>query len=560
MLVSSLHAQILTVPNGGTGTGTLAAHGPLIGNGTGPVTVGARGTAGQCFISGGLSADPSFQACPAGGGGMVYPAAGISNSTGSAWGTSYGSGNQIPANFISLLNQNTTGNAATATALATAPTKCPAGQYTLGIDVSGNAQGCTLAGGSMVYPAGTGIPQVTGGTAWGATYNAGSQIPANFIPTLNQNTTGNAATATTATTATALAGTPTLCPAGQYALGIVASGNATGCTVAGGSMVYPGAGIANSTGAAWGTSYSSGNTIPASFIPTLNQSTTGNAATATALAAAPTLCSSGQYAQGVLASGNATGCNTPAASVLNPVANITGTYNVTAADFQTCAMKYSASGAVIVNLVVNTSQPPNGQCMVFLNYSTGGTITINRNGQNLNGGTLAVIIAAAVNSAQPNSATVWSDGTNYFATKGNSVLSFGAITSGTTVTGLTVGSGGSLVYTGTGTIQASSLGTAGTNGSATINGGIAPTSGFKTQGFSSCTTTAVVNGSCTGTLTWTTAFTDSNYQVVCDMVNSSALGIFLGAKAAGTVAYTVYNAAGGTAAASGVIECIAVHN
>ena len=42
--------------------------------------------------------------------------------------------------------------------------------------------------------------------------------------------------------------------------------------------------------------------------PTLNQSTTGNAGTATALAATPSLCSTGQAPTGVLASGNATGC------------------------------------------------------------------------------------------------------------------------------------------------------------------------------------------------------------------------------------------------------------
>jgi hypothetical protein len=37
------------------------------------------------------------------------------------------------------------GNVATATALASAPTKCSAGSYTIGIDVSGNAQSCTVA-------------------------------------------------------------------------------------------------------------------------------------------------------------------------------------------------------------------------------------------------------------------------------------------------------------------------------------------------------------------------------------------------------------------------------
>jgi hypothetical protein len=47
-----------------------------------------------------------------------------------------------PAHFGTLVS-SVSGNAATATALATAPTKCTAGSYTLGIDVGGNAQSCT---------------------------------------------------------------------------------------------------------------------------------------------------------------------------------------------------------------------------------------------------------------------------------------------------------------------------------------------------------------------------------------------------------------------------------
>lgn len=42
--------------------------------------------------------------------------------------------------------------------------------------------------------------------------------------------------------------------------------------------------------------------------PTFNQSTTGNAATATALAALPTHCNAGMYPSGILANGNSTGC------------------------------------------------------------------------------------------------------------------------------------------------------------------------------------------------------------------------------------------------------------
>lgn len=42
-----------------------------------------------------------------------------------------------------------TGNAATATSLATTPTSCNAGYFPLGIDASGNSQNCTQAGGSV---------------------------------------------------------------------------------------------------------------------------------------------------------------------------------------------------------------------------------------------------------------------------------------------------------------------------------------------------------------------------------------------------------------------------
>lgn len=47
--------------------------------------------------------------------------------------------------------------------------------------------------------------------------------------------------------------------------------------------------------------------VPAD-IPTLNQNTTGNAATAAQLAATPTVCSAGNAPTGILANGNATGC------------------------------------------------------------------------------------------------------------------------------------------------------------------------------------------------------------------------------------------------------------
>lgn len=65
-----------------------------------------------------------------------------------------------------------------------------------------------------------------------------------------------------------------------------------------------------------GITYSNGSGLAAAVagnFPTLNQSTTGNAATATALAASPAQCGGGQFATGVTATGIAN-CSTPAGS------------------------------------------------------------------------------------------------------------------------------------------------------------------------------------------------------------------------------------------------------
>jgi hypothetical protein len=95
------------------------------------------------------------------------------------------------------------GNASTATALAANPTDCSAGQFATTIAASGNL--------TCAQPAFTDIS----GTA------SSAQIPNNAA-----NTSGNAATAT------ALAANGTNCGAGNYALGVDASGNAEGCTAA----------------------------------------------------------------------------------------------------------------------------------------------------------------------------------------------------------------------------------------------------------------------------------------------------------------------------------------
>lgn len=79
--------------------------------------------------------------------------------------------------------------------------------------------------------------------------------------------------------------------------------------------------------------------------PTFNQSTTGNAATASALAATPTTCGAGVAATGVLANGNATGCFTPS-----------GSGNTTSTSLTTNTLP-KANGA---NSIINSSVSDNG--------------------------------------------------------------------------------------------------------------------------------------------------------------------------------------------------------
>jgi hypothetical protein len=134
----------LPVGNGGTGAATFTANNVLLGNGTSAFQVVAPGTNGNVLQSNGTT-----WISAASPGGTVYPGAGIANSTGTSWGTSY-----------------STSGSGTVVALTTSPSfTTPA----LGTPSSGNLANCTF-------------------------------------PTLNQNTTGssgsctgNAATATTAT-------------------------------------------------------------------------------------------------------------------------------------------------------------------------------------------------------------------------------------------------------------------------------------------------------------------------------------------------------------------------
>ena len=147
-------------------------------------------------------------------------------------------------------------------------------------------------------------------------------------------------------------------PSASTAAGVWFDGTnfVVGSTGGGGSMVYPtGTGIAAVvSGSSWGTTYNASNTIPANFVSTLNQSTTGNAATATALAATPSQCSGSQFAQGVAANGNAN-CATPS-----------GSGNTTSTSLTTNALP-KANGA---NSIINSLASDNGTTLSYT--GTGG--------------------------------------------------------------------------------------------------------------------------------------------------------------------------------------------
>lgn len=156
--------------------------------------------------------------------------------------------------------------------------------------------------------------------------------------TISGSLTGNASTAT------ALAANGSNCSAGQFPLGVDASGAAESCT----ALPTTIAGTANQITASASTgavTLSLPSTITGltsvtstSFVGAL----TGNASTATALAANPADCSANQYATGIAASGDLT-CAQPAASNLSN--GTTGTGSIVLASSPTIVTPTIASFA-----------------------------------------------------------------------------------------------------------------------------------------------------------------------------------------------------------------------
>jgi hypothetical protein len=131
-------------------------------------------------------------------------------------------------------------------------------------------------------------------------------IAADDVPTLNQSTSGKAATAT------ASDHSPTQCSSGLYS-----QGDTTGWAANCATVQYSQLGGSVPT---WNQS-TTGNAATAT-------TTTGNAATATALAATPGQCSSGNYATGIAAAGTANCAAVPTALPPNGTASgdLSGSY------------------------------------------------------------------------------------------------------------------------------------------------------------------------------------------------------------------------------------------
>lgn len=106
-LAMTYSGTALPVANGGTGATSLTANNVILGNGTSAVQVVAPGTNGNVLTSNGTTWASSAPAT------QTYPGAGIANSTGSAWGTSYttsGSGTVVALNNTPTLTNPTVTN------------------------------------------------------------------------------------------------------------------------------------------------------------------------------------------------------------------------------------------------------------------------------------------------------------------------------------------------------------------------------------------------------------------------------------------------------------------
>lgn len=177
---------------------------------------------------------------------------------------------------------------------------------------------------------------------------------------------GKLATGGTAAAATALAANGANCSAGQFPLGVDASGAAESCT----ALPTTISGTASQITASAAT-----GAVTLSLPATINVNTSGNAATATALAANPTDCSAGQYATTIAASGNLT-CAQVAYSELSGAPAVAGSGT---------ELQYRG-GASTFSALANSSVPNAGELAISTAPSASATRSVFRLGNAIVGG------------------------------------------------------------------------------------------------------------------------------------------------------------------------------
>lgn len=178
-----------------------------------------------------------------------------------------------------------------------------------------------------------------------------------------------------------------------------------------------------------------------------------------------------------------------------PLANITqlfvpnsqsATYTAQVTDFADCKTIVLPSGTFTLTLTPSGSQPPAGQCIYILNYGSG-TVTVARNGQNINGAASNLTLSAGSASA-PTGMRVVSDGTNYYAQP------IGGASGGSGVASFS-GDGALLSNSGsTGTVTA----TLTAAGAFTVWGNPSGTSGAPSYTGTPSVTSVTLNGSTSG--------------------------------------------------------------
>jgi hypothetical protein len=329
-----------------------------------------------------------------------------------------------------------TGNAGTATALAANGANASSGNAILGVDASGAAEGAFDVIEPTEINTSAKIAAITSDeTGSGALVFATSPtFTTPNIGTATGSITGNAATATSATTAstaTALAANGANCSSGSYPLGVDASGAAESC----GTTITGNAGTATAL-AANGANASSGNAIlgvdasgaaegafdvivpteidtsaeiaaivgdetgtgslvfgtsPTFTTPNIGTATgsvSGNAGTATALAANGTNCAAGDAPVGVDASGNAEGCATIlATTAIN-----------TSAKIAAIVSDETGSGALVFGTSPNFTTPNIGTATGSITGNSGTATALAANGSNASAGNAILGVDASGNA------------------------------------------------------------------------------------------------------------------------------------------------------------------